>query len=316
MSHFFRIFAQNFECMTGNLQFRRYLWLLNTIYSEGKLTLNQLNVLWRKSPFKDTQELEYSRKLLFRHRIAIAEIFGIYIECDMSDNTYYIANRKDITESRLQKWALNGFAVQGMLMESTALKSRLLFEEIPSGHRFLTPIMQAMQQGMILEMSYQGFNRPEPHSFRVHPYCLKVFRLRWYMVGFNEEYGELRVYSLDRVHAVTITDDPFTLPKDFDAADYFGGYFGTIRNAGIEPEHIKIDVDYMTANYIRSLPLHPSQKEEERTDKHSVFSFFVAPTFDFIQELRTQGETLKVLRPQWLADKMKEDALKVAALYS
>ena len=316
MSHFFCIFAQNFECMTGNLQFRRYLWLLNTIYSEGKLTLGQINVLWRKSPFKDTQELEYSRKLLFRHRVAIAEIFGIYIECDMSDNTYYIANRKDITESRLQKWALNGFAVQGMLMESTALKSRLLFEEIPSGHRFLTPIMQAMQQGMILEMTYQGFNRAEPHSFRVHPYCLKVFRLRWYMVGFNEEYGELRVYSLDRVHAVTITDDTFTLPKDFDAEKYFSGYFGTIRNAGIEPEHIEIEVDSMTANYIRSLPLHASQKEEERTDKHSVFSYFIAPTFDFIQELRTQGETLKVLRPQWLADKFKEDALKVAALYS
>ena len=316
MSHFFCTFAQNFECMTGNLQFRRYLWLLNTIYSEGRLTLIQINALWRKSIFRDTREPEYTRKLLFRHRIAIAEIFGVYIECDMSDNAYYIANPKDITDNRLQKWALNGFAVQGMLMESGALKSRLLFEDIPSGHRFLSPIMQAMEQCNVMEMSYKGFNRAEPHSFRVRPYCLKVFRLRWYMVGFNEEYGELRVYSLDRVHAVTITDDPFILPKNFNAQEYFKNYFGTIRNDGVEPEHIEIKVDSMTANYIRSLPLHASQKEEERTDKHSVFSFFVAPTFDFIQELRTQGETLKVLRPQWLANKFKEDALKVAALYS
>lgn len=299
--------------MTGTQQFRRYLWLINTVYSAGRITLDQLNRAWLNAPCNEYGE-PYQERQLRRHRAFIADMFGLYIT--LKGGYYFIENADDISRDLVQKWALNGFAVQEMLVEHRNIKSRILLEDIPSGQRYLTTIMQAMEQGRVMEMSYKGFNRPEPHSFRVRPYCLKVFRLRWYMVGFNEEYGELRVYSLDRVHAVTITDDPFTLPKDFDAAEYFGGYFGTIRNAGIEPEHIEIDVDYMTANYIRSLPLHPSQKEEERTDKHSIFSFFVAPTFDFIQELRTQGETLKVLRPQWLADKMKEDALKVAALYS
>lgn len=302
--------------MTGALQFKRYIWLLNTVYAAGRISHDEINRLWRGSSCNTDQEEVYPRKQVSRHRGYIADIFGVYIEYDKHDRCYYIENAKDITENRLQKWALNAFAVQGMLMESKALKSRLLFEEIPSGHRYLTTFIQAMQTNQVLEMSYKGFTRPEPHTFRVHPYCLKVFRLRWYMVGLSEEHEEPRIYSLDRIHALTITDDTFTMPTDFDGLAYFKDYFGTLRNTEVAPERVRIEVDAHTANYIRTLPLHHSQKEVEQTPERSVFSYYIAPTFDFIQELRTQGECLKVLQPQWLADKLRDDAAKIVQLYN
>ena len=316
MSRFFCIFAQNFDHMASANLFRRYVWLINAVYSEGKITPDRLSELWSKSNVNADHEPTYTRKQLLRHRTAIAQIFGIFIEMERSPRiAYYIENVNDIKGNLIQKWALNAFAVQGMLMDSGAIKSRLLFEDIPSGHRYLTTVIQAMRTNSVIEMTYKGFTRETPHTFRVHPYCLKVFRLRWYMVGYNEEYGELRIYSLDRVHALATPGDTFVYPSDFDGATYFEDYFGTVRNTDVDPERVEIEVDPHTANYIRTLPLHHSQKEVEKTPERSVFSFYIAPTYDFIQELRTQGPDLKVLKPAWLAERLRDDAKKTVKLY-
>lgn len=296
--------------------FRRYVWLINTVYSEGKITPARLNELWEKSPCNEYHEPEYARKQVLRHRDAIAQIFGIFIEMSRTPYIYYyIANADDIKSNLIQKWALNAFAVQAMLMESQAIKSRLLFEDIPSGHRYLTTIIQAMRNNNVLQMTYKSFVKESAHTFRINPYCLKVFRLRWYMVGKSEDYDAPRIYSLDRIHELAILDETFAYPSDFDGLEYFNNYFGTVRNTDVVPEGVEIEVDAHTANYIRTLPLHHSQKEVEQTQERSVFAYYIAPTFDFIQELRTQGPSLKVLKPQWLAERFKQDALDTLHLY-
>ena len=99
------------------------------------------------------------------------------------------------------------------------------------------------------------------------------------------------------------------------ACDVFNDYFGTLRNTDVVPEEVVIEVDAHTANYLRTLPLHHSQKEVEQTQKRSVFSYHIAPTLDFIQELRIQGQCLKVLKPQWLAERFKKDAQETVQLY-
>ena len=302
--------------MASSSLFRRYIWLINTIYSEGRVSPARLNELWEKSPTNEYHELEYPRKQVLRHRDAIAQIFGIFIEMKRTPFVhYYIANADDIKSNLFQKWALNAFAVQTMLTESQAIKSRLLLEEIPSGHRFLTTIIQAMRSNNVLEMTYKSFVKEEAHTFRINPYCLKVFRLRWYMVGKSEEYDAPRIYSLDRIHELAITDDTFTLPAGFDGLEYFNDYFGTLRNTNVVPKNVVIELDAHTANYIRTLPLHHSQKEVEQTQERSVFSYHIAPTLDFIQELRIQGQCLKVLKPKWLAERFKKDAQETVDLY-
>ncbi|MBQ9435721.1 MAG: WYL domain-containing protein [Bacteroidales bacterium] len=57
-------------------------------------------------------------------------------------------------------------------------------------------------------------------------------------------------------------------------------------------------------NYFRSLPLHHSQKEEIREDKYSVFAYFIRPTFDFIQEILSMGETVEIVEPQMLRNEI------------
>ena len=102
---------------------------------------------------------------------------------------------------------------------------------------------------------------------------------------------------------IVSTDKPFKLPRNFSAVDFFDGYFGVDRTATYKPQLIRVKVSASTANYLRTLPLHSSQVEQERTDEYSVFAFFIAPTYDFVQELRKQGPELQIIEPHDLRDR-------------
>ena len=295
--------------------FRRYIWLINTIYSAGQITLRDISERWANAALNDSGECEYPRRTFQRHRTEIEELYNINIGCRKRGGLsyYYIANADELHRNDLQHWILNSFAVQEVVSQGQHIRSHILFEDIPSGQRFLVPIINAITARTVLEVTYQGYNRPEPHTFRLSPYSLRVFRQRWYVTGQSDIHTELRNYSLDRILALTPTAERYTIPRSFSAKRYFRDYYGIFRNA--EPETVLIRTTPMLANYLRSLPLHHSQKETERRTDYSLFSFFVAPTFDFIQQLRSEGTDLQVLQPQWLRDRIISDARQLLAAY-
>jgi len=64
-------------------------------------------------------------------------------------------------------------------------------------------------------------------------------------------------------------------------------------------------VDADQAKYLRALPLHHSQKEVETNDRHSTFTYYIKPTFDFMQELLSHGADVEVLCPAWFRKEIK-----------
>jgi predicted DNA-binding transcriptional regulator YafY len=240
-------------------------------------------------------------------------LFGIEIEC-VSGNKYAIANRDDIKSDDVQNWLLNSFSVSNLLMEGQSLKDRLLLEDIPSGNKYLTQVIDAMRQNLTLQVEYQSFKMSAPRNFEIAPYCIKVFKQRWYIIGLREGNDEVHFYSLDRVLSMEITENAFNIPKSFNADAFLHNYYGVM--AGTMPaESVLLRVTPFRANYLRSLPLHHSQKETERTDDYSVFEYWIAPTADFIQELRSFLPEITVLKPLWLRDKFIEEAKQVLKNY-
>ena len=101
-----------------------------------------------------------------------------------------------------------------------------------------------------------------------------------------------------------LSDEAFKYPKKFDPENYFKHCFGIIHIDDCPLETVKLKVSHDQANYLRSLPLHPSQKELVHTGEYSIFSVEVRPTFDFQQELLWNGEAVEVLEPLWLRKEM------------
>lgn len=292
-----------------NKLFQRVIWLADTIYSAGPITLDELDRKWSQSAYNYDHESHYDKRNFHRHRDLIQELFGIEIVCNRSTNTYSIGEISKSSSAGVRGWIVNTFALNNLTNLDAGMQERVIFEQIPEGMRYLTTIINAMKQSRQLVVSYQGFKRDKPHSFLLEPYCLKVFKQRWYLVGKPEDHPEEkepRVYALDRVKDITETTKPFHLPHRFKAATFFKNQFGIDRSI-TKAEKIRVKVSAYDANFLRSLPLHESQAELEKNDQYSVFAYTLAPTYDFIMELRKFGPKLEVLAPKSLRDSFKED---------
>ncbi len=283
--------------------FNRYVWLVDTIYRLGKITFEEINVRWLRTQMSEDKEIPL--RTFHNHRKAIEDLFDINIECDKAGGyKYYIENIDDIERGGVRSWLLNTFAVNNLINESHKLKSRILFEHIPSGQIFLVPIIEAMRDSKTIEITYQSYWRDKSNTFELQPYCVKVFRQRWYVLAKSIYYDKIMIYALDRVSNVVITESNFIIPKAFDPAGYFFNCFGIINEENIEPEVVKVKVlnREHKDRYFHALPLHHSQQEVEITADYSVFSYYIKPTYDFRQELLSHGSEVEVLTPEWFRD--------------
>ena len=171
-----------------------------------------------------------------------------------------------------------------------------------------------MRDGVELEISYKNYWQPEAHTFEIAPYCVKVFKQRWYVVGKSERYDSPRVYALDRIQNLRITDAKFVFPPDFDPKEYFHYSLGIIVGEE-EPVIIRLKAFGHQADYIRARPFHPSQQEIEKQEDYSVFEYFMRPTFDFYQEMLSQGAGVEILSPEPVRQKMLGQIRWMESLY-
>ncbi len=200
--------------------FRKYLWILDTLYRTGGITFAELSRRWDRSAANDSKG-PLTRRTFINCKEAIQFNFQIDIACDSSDGyKYYIKNIADLRDDTIRQWVLNGFAITNMIQENRQLRDRILMEEVPSGTHFLVPIIQAMQNDIRLTLTYQTFNQDEPFEVSVEPYCVKAFRQRWYVLARDVKQDKLKIYALDRIRKVEATTEIFTLPATFDARSY------------------------------------------------------------------------------------------------
>ena len=299
--------------MTSQLV-KRYLWLIETIQSAGSISYEEINERWKRCSMSDGRELPL--RTFHNHREAIEDLFGLIIACTRgSGYRYYIKNDELLRKDAVKGWLLESFALKNQLDESQRLADRILLEKIPSGRQFLVPLLEAMRQGRQVKICYQSFHHDTPATFPIEPYCMKLFRQRWYVVGNSPALDSLYIYSLDRIHSLETTDIPFTLPADFDAREYFACCFGIIADEREAPVSIRLRAWGSKAQYLRTLPLHSSQQETETGDDYAIFELYLRPTYDFYQELLSHGSELEVLSPEPVRRHMADTIREMLAMY-
>lgn len=288
--------------------FKRYIWLVDLINRRKYVSFKEINEAWMRSPLNETGD-PLSERTFFNHKDAIAGMFGIEILNDRSLGFYI--GRSDVGSDETSDWMLHTLCLNNVLHENADMKDRILMEKVPSSERFLTDIISAMRDFRVIRLCYQSFRHPEPFCFNVRPYCVKYFKQRWYLLG-DSDLG-LRIYSLDRFVDMEELEEHFEIPKGFDAEEYFGNYFGVI--IGEEPEDVKIRVVPDQVKYFRTLPMHGSQRETVQEDGSSVFSYHIAPTLDFVQEILSHGADVEVLEPAELRESVAGIIAGMASRY-
>ena len=289
--------------MTVYNKFKEYIWLVNTIWKAKSITLADINALWMQTDISTGEP--FSRTTFHRHRIAIEDIFGLCIECNKKDNTYFIGNAKILQEESIQNWMLSTLSVGNIIEDSRSLYRRILLEQVPSGGEMLRQVIQAMKEGRVITLTYRRYGKAEDSTYTLEPYCVKLFRQRWYVLGKLPK-GYLSTFSFDRIKYIALTDEKYNVPADFDAAGFFRDSFGILVDDKAPVERVVLRTYGYEPFYLRDLPLHPSQREINSTDEYTDFELYLKVTSDFMSKLLSRGEWIEVLKPQSLADQLIE----------
>ncbi len=299
--------------MTIPTIFKEYIWLIETIYRAGKISLTEINEKWRRT--EESGGVGFARSTFNRHRDAILDMFGVIIDCDRKDGyRYFIYNKEVLRGDSVANWLYSTLSVSNMLEESVGIQDRILLESVPSGDEHLQKIIKAMRENRKIMITYHRYRTESSNSYSVEPYCVKLFKRRWYVLvkmerSHRDENGKvmktMAVFSIDRIENIEIQKEKFKVDKDFDAAEYFGDCFGIVVSDDTPKERIILRAYGLEPYYLRDLPLHQSQKEIKVTDEYTDFELTMRPTADFMAHLMSRGEWLRVISPQWLAEEMQ-----------
>jgi len=303
-----RIFAP----MKKSFLFKQYVWLVDTIRRARRISLADLSECWQRSDLSEGKPL--SRTTFNRHRDAVEEIFGIVIACD-ADNRYYIVDNELFRTDTVQQWMLSTLTVSNIVGEVRGLHDRILLESIPAEGETLRLVVEAMQRGVRIAVKYRRYGNSADSEWTVEPYCIKLFRRRWYLLCHFAGDGFI-VLSFDRISSLELTEETFVVAPSFDAEAFFAEYFGVMTDDRIPLQRIVVRA-YGNERYaLRDLPLHPSQKLIAEADDHVDFELTLRPTSDFLAHILSRGCWVKVISPDSIAQKISEMHREAMEAYS
>lgn len=289
------IFAVCYNCMARDI-INRFVWIVDTLNRYGRLTRTQINDLWLRSPVSEGKPLP--ERTFHYYRRAIEENFHIDIGCN-SLGEYFIEGSGSKRDKAFSNWLLDNYAVGTALKSSADTDGRVYVEEIPSAREFLPDVLEAIRNNEKTVFTYAGFSRSRPEPGIVfHPYFLKLYKQRWYMVGLREKSADIRTYALDRVKEMRLMSKNFTMPEDLDPSQFFDNIIG-ITLSKAPPRIVKIRATPQQAKYFRALPLHHSQQEEIH-DSYSIFTYRLKLNYELVHELLGYGAGVTVLAPKEL----------------
>ena len=308
--------------MKTSFKFKEYIWLVETIHKARKITFAEIQEKWLRSDLSEGVEL--ARSTFNRHKDAIQDMFGIYIECDRQHGyQYYIGNDEELENDSVQNWLLSTLSVNNIISESLSLQNRILLQPVPSEGEYLKMVIEAMKKSVRIAVDYRKYGTDKPNHLNFEPYCLKLFKQRWYILGHfhrdataeKPESDYFGVFSFDRIQNMRLTDVKFRIDTEFDAQDYFNECYGVLVGDDTKPQRIVIRAYGYERYYMRDLPVHKSQHEIGKGENFADFELFMRPTIDFSGHLLSRGNQIKVLSPQWLADELHDMHLEAALMY-
>lgn len=288
------------------------MWLISTIYDAGKISFEEIASRWDKA-YINEQHQSLKLRTFHNHRNAILIQFGVVIECQRGSNLYYIDNPDVLEHNSINQWLLDSFAVSSLLMDNLSISKRIMLEDVPSGRCYLDIIISAMRENRQITIDYKDFFGHTVQGLMLNPYFVRLFKRRWYMLAFFPQEKTILRFGLDRISRIEILDSKFVYPNDFSPESYFQDFYGVFHDA--EPLVICLRAYKEKPNYLRSLPLHHSQREVEANKDYTIFKYKIAPTYDFIQEILSHGNQLEVLSPEAFRQQIRVIIQEMMAFY-
>lgn len=184
------------------------------------------------------------------------------------------------------------------------------------GLHLLNDLYVAIQKEIVLVITYQSFKAKRSNDIRFHPYLLKEFNNRWFLIGYQTRSKQIVNLALDRIIKVDYDLKATYLKYEFDADAYYKDVIGVTVNTGERPQNILLWVDRYNAPYVITKPLHHSQQIEKQLEDGSIhITIKVQLNYELERVILGFGEAMEVLKPQRLRNRIASKLYSANHLY-
>lgn len=256
------------------------------------------------------ENFDISQRTFQRDIKDIYSIYGVEIKFNKSLRYYEVF---DVDEEKDYDRLFESFETLSALNLSNHLGKKIILErKAAKGTEHLHGILYAIDNNLLVSFHHQSYWKAKSTQRIVQPLIIKESQYRWYLVCWDTEKEEVRNFGLDRISNFQVTQQKGK-ELNIDLSKYYS------HAIGIEtyetPEKIVVECSSFQAQYLKSLPLHISQKIVQETDAKCVFEYFVHPTHEFEMQILKYGEDIKVIEPKSLRNSLIIRINKMMTLY-
>lgn len=168
-----------------------------------------------------------------------------------------------------------------------------------------TPLFNAIVDKQPLKLTYQSFRQDNKETVVVHPYYLKQYNNRWFLIAWNDEKEFMANFAFDRIKQVENANVPYK-STDVNFFDYFDEMIGVSKDTRTEPQQVKLWVSKESWPYVKTKPIHGATQKLEKLDETGAYiTIEVYLNYELEQQILSFGENVKVLEPMELKEKIK-----------
>jgi len=294
-------------------------------------TIKRYSLILEKTSKKHYPSFERIKDYLFDHGFEISSRtiqrdieqirneFGISILYHRDKNGYYVEEDSSINFDRFLRFL--GLMNTADLLADTLRDSQeglyyIHFESSDNlkGIEHLKPLLEAIKSKRKIEFIHENYQKNTTRPYEVHPYLLKEYLSRWYLLAFVPQYEEMRIFGIDRISNLKLKKSVFKQSIDDDLASFFKDTIGVSYFVS-QKEKVVLSFDPLEAKYIKSLPMHSSQEIIQETEKELIVRLDIIPNMEFYQRILMMGYSVVVLEPLWLAEKIRSTLQKALGNY-
>lgn len=298
--------------MSKQQYIKRYYLIINELRRKPSTFVEIQDYLQRQSEF-DSTNYELSIRTFQREIKEIEANYDIVIKYDKNKRVYEIIHDENgIRNERL----METFDIIDAIKISNSLSNHLILEKRrPLGTNNMNLFIHAIKNNLEVNFNHQKFWDADKKFRITRPLALKESRNRWYLIALDTKDNIMKTFGLDRITDLEITKKKFVSLENYNPDKAFRDSFGIISGEK-EAQKILLSFTFKQGKYIKSLPLHHSQKIIIDNENEYRIELFMRPTYDFVMELLSIGDQVKVLEPESLKDEIKNKLLNALNLYS
>lgn len=294
---------------------KRYHLIIKRL-EKSPASYEQINrFLEDKSNVKAGVSYAISKRTLQRDIKDISRLFNIDIVNEKrEDNRYSIYSK--LEENDNSQRLLEAYELTRIIESATHFEKYVLPEKRKqSGLEHFFELLHAVKNKQVVSVTYKKFSEETSYTRTLHPLALKEFKERWYLIAVDPKDNLIKSFGLDRISGIDVKKAKIREIREVDVAKFFNDYFGIITDADAKPETIVLTASKLHGHYIRSYPLHHSQKVLQETTDQVVFALNLVPTYDFIMELLSYGKEVCVKSPESLVKSIKKNISDTLRMY-